>query len=51
MSEEALVLTSHPHRSLGPAGYLGVVAIVVVVTILTTATSRLAVQRHLATLA
>jgi uncharacterized membrane protein len=28
MSEEALVLTSHPHRSLGPAGYrvlLGVV--------------------------
>ncbi len=37
--------------TLGPAGYLGVVAIVLVVTILTTATSRLAVQRHLATLA
>lgn len=33
------------------SGYLGVAAIVLVVTVLTTATSRLAVQRHLATLA
>jgi cell division transport system permease protein len=37
--------------TVGVAGYLGVAAIVLVVTVLTTATSRLAVQRHLATLA
>lgn len=37
--------------TIGATGYLGVGAIVVVVTLLTTATSRLAVQRHLGTLA
>jgi len=37
--------------TIGIAGYVGVAAIVLVVTMLTTATSRLAVQRHLATLA
>jgi uncharacterized membrane protein len=29
MSDEALVLTSHPHRSLGPAGYRVLLAVVI----------------------
>jgi uncharacterized membrane protein len=34
MSEEALVLTSHPYRSLGPAGYRALMSVVIGVNVI-----------------
>lgn len=34
MSEEALILTSHPHRSLGPTGYRALMGVVIGVNVI-----------------